>query len=297
MFGRSFLAFAMSAVFSVPVSALAQVTIEDRLAPGQPLAVIAHRAVGGGAPDNSLAGIRYAIERGVDMVEIDVQITHEGAYILMHDSTLTGTTNVKDVFPDGSPESDPSDLFARRYVVRDFTLEDIARLRLSDPHGGDHPVPTLDAALELAEGRLLMIVELKSWEVESLVPLLRRYDTRNLLLWTQGDPGKLADTAVAAGVGVETDLSYARDIVARLGRELEIFGPLLKLVGASFSTLTPELVAIVEARGVRVDVDARFRQVLEPDGTVALWVQTVLDSGAAAVFTRQPDAMLKVLGR
>lgn len=297
MFGRSFFAIAISAVILVPVSSLAQVSIDDRLAPGQPLAVIAHRAVGGGAPDNSLAGIRYAIERGVDIVEIDVQITHEGAYILMHDPTLTGTTNVRDVFPDGSPESDPSDLFAHRYAVRDFKLEDIARLRLSDPHGGDHPVPTLEAALELAEGRLLLLVELKNWEVESLVQVLNKYDTRNLLLWTQGDSRKLRDTAVAAGTGVAVDVSYAPDIGARLDRELEVFGPLIKLAGTSYSALTPELVSIVEERGVRVDVDTRFHKVFKPDGTVAPWVQTALDSGAAAVWTRQPGALLEVLGR
>ena len=142
-----------------------------------------------------------------------------------------------------------------------------------------------------------MLVELKNWEIASLASLLRRFDTRNLLLWAQGNRRKLRDTAVGAGIGVAIDLSYSQYIGARIDRELQFFGPLLKSVGVSFSELTPELVSIVEARGVRVDVDTRFHEVLEPDGSVAPWVQTTLDSGAAAVWTRQPDALLVALGR
>jgi hypothetical protein len=77
----------------------------------------------------------------------------------------------------------------------------------------------------------------------------------------------------------------------------EFFGPSLKLFGVSFSALTPELVAKAEALGVGVDVDTRFHQAVEPDGTMTPWLATALDIGAAAVWTRQPDALLGALGR
>jgi glycerophosphoryl diester phosphodiesterase len=238
----------------------------------------------------------YAIDRGVDMVEVDVQIIGDGHYILMHDRSFTTATDARDVFPDGSPSSAPEDPFALLYSTTDFTIEDVARLRLRDPLGGDHPVPTLDAALDLAEGRLLMLLELKNWEVESLVRLLEQYDTANLLLWTQGDQRKLAETSAAAGIGVAVDLGGAT-ATRRLDRALELHGPLLRLAGVRFSELTAELVSMLEERGVLVDVDTRFHEVLEPDGTVAPWVQTALDSGAAVVWTRAPDDLLRVLGR
>ena len=39
--------------------------------------IIAHRANGGGFPENSLAGIQHAIETGIEMVEIDVRLTRD----------------------------------------------------------------------------------------------------------------------------------------------------------------------------------------------------------------------------
>ncbi len=156
-------------------------------------------------------------------------------------------------------------------------------------------------ALNLAEGRVLMLLELKDWEVESLVQLLERFDTSNLLLWTQGDQRKLAETAAATGIGVAVmaeafDLGEG-DFNARLKRALDLHGPLLELVSVSYSELSPEIVSLAKEHDVRVEVDARFDQVLEPDGSVAAWVKTVLGSGAAAVTTRHPDALLQVLGR
>ena len=134
---RLFVSVAVGLMALVPCLSHAQVTVDERLALGQPLAVIAHRAVGGGAPENSLAGIQYAIDRGIDMVEVDVRMTGDGHYILMHDPSLARTTNVKEVFPDGAPALGTGDPNARRYRTFDFALEDVARLRLLDPFGGE----------------------------------------------------------------------------------------------------------------------------------------------------------------
>ena len=297
MFNRYVLAFVVACLGLAPEIGLAEVTVAERLAPDQPLAVIAHRAVGGGAPENSLAGIQHAIDRGIDMVEVDIQKTRDGGYILVHDPTLMTTTNASEVFPEGAPAREKGDPYARQYRVLDFTLDDIARLRLKDPQGGDHPVPTLDAALDLADGRLLVLLELKNWDVDSLAPLLRRYDTRTLLLWTQGDRRKLAETARAAGIGVEVDLGAVSDIASAHARMSEIFDDALTMIGVRFSVLTPELVSEADALGVRLDVDARYLEARDPDGTVAPWVEAAVESGVAAVWTREPDALLDVLGR
>lgn len=72
-------------------------------ADGAPL-VIAHRSAEmGGTPENSLAWIGHAIERGVDMVHLNPQRTADGRYVLMHDPTLSRTTDVEQVFPEGPP--------------------------------------------------------------------------------------------------------------------------------------------------------------------------------------------------
>lgn len=50
--------------------------------------VVAHRAGGTTAPENSLSGLHNSIELGVDYVEVDVQRTADGGYVLNHDDTF-----------------------------------------------------------------------------------------------------------------------------------------------------------------------------------------------------------------
>lgn len=50
--------------------------------------VIAHRGCGSLGTENSLAGITYAISRGVRGIEIDVQLTLDGIPVVHHDSKL-----------------------------------------------------------------------------------------------------------------------------------------------------------------------------------------------------------------
>lgn len=55
--------------------------------------VISHRTNCGGAPENSLSGIKAAVKLGVDKIELDVQRTRDGYLVLMHDLTLDRTTS------------------------------------------------------------------------------------------------------------------------------------------------------------------------------------------------------------
>ncbi|MDU8914114.1 glycerophosphodiester phosphodiesterase family protein [Aestuariicoccus sp. MJ-SS9] len=169
---RNFLTGAAAVAFVAPELANSQASIQTRTTPGQPPLVIAHRARVGRAPSNSLAGIQNAIDAGIDMVEVDVQVTRGGDHILMHDPTLSTTTNVREVFPNGAPSLEPGNSTARRYLVADYTLEDITQLRLRDRDGGEHSIPTLHAALDLAENSLLMILDQS-----------RQYATNRFLNW------------------------------------------------------------------------------------------------------------------
>ena len=57
----------------------------------RPLSV-AHRGHSIAYPENTLEAYRKAIELGVEMIECDVNITHDGMLVMMHDSTLDRTT-------------------------------------------------------------------------------------------------------------------------------------------------------------------------------------------------------------
>ena len=55
--------------------------------------LIAHRGNSGPAPENTHSAIEQAIILEVDMVEVDIHLSHDGVPVLIHNSTLEHTTN------------------------------------------------------------------------------------------------------------------------------------------------------------------------------------------------------------
>ena len=102
--------------------------------------VVAHRGASAEAPENTLAAVRRAVARGADLVEVDVQRTKDGALVVLHDTTLVRTTDVRRVFPRRSP-----------WLVQDFTLEQLRRLDAGcwwSLHFAGERIPTLQEVVE-----------------------------------------------------------------------------------------------------------------------------------------------------
>jgi glycerophosphoryl diester phosphodiesterase len=59
-----------------------------RIVAGGPPRAIAHRGEPVGHRENTLAAVAAALQLGADLVEIDVQVTADGAVVLLHDDTL-----------------------------------------------------------------------------------------------------------------------------------------------------------------------------------------------------------------
>jgi len=55
--------------------------------------VMAHRGGRGLWPENTLYAFERAVELGVDVLEMDIHSTQDGAFVVMHDSTVDRTTN------------------------------------------------------------------------------------------------------------------------------------------------------------------------------------------------------------
>jgi glycerophosphoryl diester phosphodiesterase len=105
--------------------------------------VVAHRGASAQAPENTLAAVRRAVALGVDMVEVDVQRTRDGALVLMHDASLVRTTDVRARFPRRSP-----------WGVADLTLDELRTLDAGSWHSplyAGERVPTLGEVLDLLE--------------------------------------------------------------------------------------------------------------------------------------------------
>ena len=99
--------------------------------------IIAHRAGGAEAPENTLAGLEKAYEKGASGCEIDIQRTKDGFYVLNHDGTFKRTAGDK-----------------RKPAEMD--LEEVKALRVDG-----EPVPELEETLKAAKGKLMLFAELK----------------------------------------------------------------------------------------------------------------------------------------
>lgn len=99
--------------------------------------VIGHRGCAGVLPENTLGGVRRAVEVGCRMVEVDVWLC-EGRLVVIHDETVDRTT-------DGVGR------------VEDFFLNDLRDL---DAGGGER-IPFLEDVLNICLGRCSVNVELK----------------------------------------------------------------------------------------------------------------------------------------
>lgn len=122
--------------------------------------VAAHRGDWRNYPENSIAAIESAINMGVDIVEVDVQRTKDGIFILMHDNTLDRTTNTTG-------------------KVSDYTYKELKQYTLRHAHRGysEEPIPTLKEALLTVKGKVLIDLDKAYKYIDEIVPLLRETGT------------------------------------------------------------------------------------------------------------------------
>ncbi|HWU08816.1 MAG TPA: glycerophosphodiester phosphodiesterase family protein [Streptomyces sp.] len=117
--------------------------------------VYAHRGASAYAPENTLAAVDAADDLGIAWVENDVQLTKDGVPVVMHDTTLSRTTDAEQVFPGRAP-----------WAVKDFTAAEIAKLDAGSWFGARFAgarVPTLTEYLRRVErNRQKLLLEIKS---------------------------------------------------------------------------------------------------------------------------------------
>lgn len=103
------------------------------------LVVVAHRAKGVGAPENSREAVRRCIEAGVPVVDIDLRRSRDGHLFVIHDGTLQRTTTLQ-----GRIETVPS--------------ETLAQARLAN---GEN-LPRFEQIYGIARGRAVLVLNFKA---------------------------------------------------------------------------------------------------------------------------------------
>jgi glycerophosphoryl diester phosphodiesterase len=116
--------------------------------------IVGHRGAPGQAPEETLASYRDALRDGADVLEGDVQLTSDKQIVLVHDDTLTRTTDVEEVYPDRAP-----------WRVGQFTLAEIKKLDagtwFASRYAGQR-VPALRELLAAVDRRTGLSLELKA---------------------------------------------------------------------------------------------------------------------------------------
>ncbi|XP_071425252.1 glycerophosphoinositol inositolphosphodiesterase GDPD2 isoform X1 [Pithys albifrons albifrons] len=89
----------MIAVYLAPLGITSPCIMEENQLPPKP-ALVGHRGAPMLAPENTLMSLHKAVDCDVQVFETDVMVSADGVPFLMHDDTLTRTTNVQAVFPE-----------------------------------------------------------------------------------------------------------------------------------------------------------------------------------------------------
>ncbi len=231
--------------------------------------VIAHRGNRVACPENTLASFRRALADGADILETDLWLSADGAFVCIHDATLERTT-------DGSGPVE-----ARK-------LSELKALRASSGREGFEAerIPTLAEVAALLPPDRGLAVELKS--------------DRFL------DPAtgsRLRDELAAAGV---LDRTVALSFSAERLRALRVAAPEVPLgwitlkearPPSGFELLGPfwPLLLVNPLYAVRAHRRGQRVAPLDPTPDRRLWLYRLL--GCDAVLTDDPASTLRRLGR
>ncbi len=230
---------------------------------------IAHRGASGTFPENTVSAFRAAVEAGADMCELDVQLSRDGAVVVIHDDTVERTT-------DGIGE------------VAELTLEELKRLDAGAKFKGGPfkgaQIPTLDEVFSATSGKCGLNIELKAGGLEHQVAQIMQ--ARNAL----------SDSIVSS-----FDWEYLKKIqqlnfnirVGLLAEEkpVELMMNAVAMraysINPRWDMVTPDLCKAAHERGLKlytwtVDADARMRALIE--------------CGVDGIMTNYPERLSTVVG-
>jgi len=109
--------------------------------------ITAHRGDWRNEPENSVRAFTFAAAMGVDIVELDLKKTKDGAIVIMHDETINRTSD-----GEGRPA--------------DYTLAELKKFRLRNGMGRvtNNPIPTLKEVMLALKGTGVKVNLDKSYE-------------------------------------------------------------------------------------------------------------------------------------
>jgi glycerophosphoryl diester phosphodiesterase family protein len=233
------------------------------------LFVVAHRAKGFGAPENSREAVTQAIQAGVPVIKIDVRASKDGELYVLHDGWLDRTTNL-------------------RGRIEGVTAAELSQARLAN----GETLPRFHEVYEIARGRVMLTVGFKVDVVEQVADWIARHGSFDDLIFFV-NTGEQMQAAARAKRHYPRMLVMVRllDTRVTVDSTRAVFGGLLPEV---FHTerVGAGTVAALHALGVKV-----FMNVVQWEGYVQpvkyLAIGWVLGTKVDFVLTDEPASMMR----
>lgn len=235
--------------------------------------VASHRATHHVYPENSLKAIQASIDLGVDIIEIDVKVSKDGIPFLMHDRTMDRTTNGK-----GDPE--------------ELTWDELQQLSIIDKgKKTSYKIPSLEAALELADGKILVDLDLKTDRVDKIIAVVKRLDMKETVFFFDSDYEVLSRIKSADNDFMIMPRAHS---VSQVDSAIMMFDP--SVVHIDFSFYSKECVQLVKNSFARTWINALGE--CDKDlkaGRTKQALKKLLANGASIIQTDEPELLLRAL--
>jgi len=241
---------------------------------GRPF-VISHRTHGGTMPENTLVGVRAALDAGADAIELDLRATADGVLVLLHDETLERTT--------GDPRP-----------VAEVTGDALAAIEVRSRPGQlpPHRVPTLAEVFATVGGAAVVVVEVKATGIETLLADAIGRARAESWTWIWAFDASVARSCQRILPAVPVSRNVGVDSVGAAGDALAILDA-CKRDGLSGVSWDHRLVNsdLVEATRTR-ELATYCWTVNEPSD-----IARVIDAGVDGICSDFPERVMGVLGR
>ncbi len=228
------------------------------------------------APENSLANLQLAIQKGYDVYETDIQRTADGVFVIVHDPSLDRET-------DGSGKAS------------DLTLAELKKLkkRYRDRSISNQQVATLEELLVAGKGKILFKPDLKPGIIEhfaELAKLIGRLEMSDqVFLRTQYANTKVVKKCFEDGCP-KVEVMFRAKTTEQVRTIVDWFHPkTIQIDLAKNESLSAKKTAAIQA-AVNAGVLVETHSYSDPKQ----W-QRLAEAGVRMFHTAQPDATLKYL--
>ena len=236
--------------------------------------VAAHRASHKKYVENSISAIKHALEIGVDIIEVDVKVTKDNVVVLNHDGKIDRTTNGT-----GNPE--------------EYTWKELQEFKLEMPDGTltDERLATFEEALNLAKGKAMIDIDIKTSNLKPVVDAIKKTGTANQVFFFDNDYDALKEVLYMLPEALLMPRAYSYEMA---DSALIIFSPEVIHIDESF--YTPELTSLIRSKNARIWINALG----EPDDQIRKnkteeALQNLLKYGANIIQTDEPELLIKHL--